>query len=238
MVEVGSAVQRGFYRFAREVVRGWNRALFAVEVGFEAALPPPPYLLAPTHRSNLDTPLIGSITGDPMAYMAKAGVMEAPLFGSLLRLLGGFAVHRDATDRDAVELALGALASGTSLVVFPEGTRRRGPRVVDIEEGAAYLALRADVPLVPAAIAGSERAMPPGAPFILPAPVAIEVGAPLWPGEARTLWGRRVRRSDVAHLSARLEDELNRLLVKARASRRRIVAAGQRIHEDPREWPH
>jgi 1-acyl-sn-glycerol-3-phosphate acyltransferase len=235
VIEVGSPLQRGFYRGARELVRLVNRSVFATQVGSAAPLPPPPYILAPTHRSNLDTPFVGSITADPMTYMAKAGVMEAPGFGALLRLLGGFPVHREATDRDAVELALAALGRGSSLVVFPEGTRRRGARVEGIEEGAAYLALRADVPIVPAAIAGSERAMRPGSPVVLPAPVAIEVGAPLWPGEVREVHAGRVRRSEIRRLSALLEAELNRLLERARRERARLVRSGRRIPPDPRD---
>ncbi|ACU54276.1 phospholipid/glycerol acyltransferase [Acidimicrobium ferrooxidans DSM 10331] len=237
MIEVGSLAQRAFYRGARELVRLANRAMFAVAVGFEEALPPAPYILAPTHRSNLDTPFIGSITGEPMTYMAKSGVMEAPGFGALLRLLGGFPVHREATDREAIELALAALGSGRSLVVFPEGTRRRGERVEGIEEGAAYLALRAGVPVVPAAIAGSERAMRPGSALILPAPVAIEVGRALWPGEVRASWAGRVRRQEIRQLSEMLESELNRLLAAARRSRALIVASGRRVASDPTQLP-
>lgn len=237
MIEVGSLAQRAFYRGARELVRFVNRAMFAVVVGFEEALPPAPYILAPTHRSNLDTPFIGSITGEPMTYMAKSGVMEAPGFGVLLRMLGGFPVHREATDREAIELALAALRRGRSLVVFPEGTRRRGDRVVGIEEGAAYLALRAGVPIVPVAVAGSERAMRPGSALILPAPVAIEVGRALWPGEVRASWNGRVRRQEIRGLSETLEAELNRLLEMARRSRALLVASGRRVASDPTRLP-
>jgi len=233
-MERGSLAQRAFYRGARELVRLANQLLFATHTGYEAALPEAPFILAPTHRSNLDTPFIGSITGEPFTYMAKSGVMAVPGLGGLLRALGGFPVNREATDREAVEIALRTLEQGDSLVVFPEGTRRRGPRVQGIEEGAAYLALRADVPIVPAAIAGSERAMAPGRPWILPAVVAIEVGAALWPGEVRTSQSR-VRRSDVRRLSELLEGELNRLLERARVERARLLACGRRVPYDPRE---
>ncbi|WP_298211637.1 lysophospholipid acyltransferase family protein [Ferrimicrobium sp.] len=219
-----STFERRFYQGAQRIVETWNRRYWLTTVHYENPMPKPPYILAPTHRSNIDTLLVGSITRDPMTYMAKSGVFSHPVLAKLLRLLGGFPVDRDGTDRDAVEIAQAALLAGSSLVVFPEGTRRRGAMVEDLEEGAAYLALKAMVPIVPVGIAGSERAMPVGATFVYPAPIAIEVGPALMPLSARSssLVGSRVRRSEITRLTLQLMAELNRLRAQAEHERGRL----------------
>jgi len=216
-----STFERRFYQGAQRIVEGFNARYWMTTVHYEETMPPPPYILAPTHRSNIDTLLVGSVTGDPMTYMAKSGVFANPVLARLLRLLGGFPVDRDGTDRDAVEIAQAALASGSSLVVFPEGTRRRGMLVTDLEEGASYLALKARVPIVPVGIYGSELAMPIGAKGLYPAPIAIEVGRAVFPLSVRQgeLTTTRTRRSEITRLTLLITDELNRLRAQAKRQR-------------------
>ncbi len=220
--------ERGFYHGAQLIVKGFNRAFWQASVNYEEQLPLPPYILSPTHRSNIDTLLVGSITGDRMTYMAKSGIFVNPAVTRFLRLLGGFPVDRGATDRRAVEIAQGALESGSSLVVYPEGTRRRGGRVAAIEEGAAFLALRAGVPIVPVGIAGTDRAMPKGVPMIFPVPVAIEVGRAVYPGSVREAATARVKRSEIRTLTDILEGELNRLMERARHSQALLEQSARR----------
>ncbi len=210
--------ERWFYRGARTIVGGFNRAFWQVSVNYEEALPLPPYILSPTHRSNIDTLLVGSITKDQMTYMAKSGIFVNPAVTRLLRLLGGFPVDRGTTDRRAVEIAQAALEFGSSLVVYPEGTRRRGGRVSEIEEGAAFLSLRTGVPIVPVGMAGTGRAMPKGVPMIFPVPLAIEVGRAIYPGSVREPAAGRVRRSEIRTLTDLVQRDLNRLLEKASRS--------------------
>jgi 1-acyl-sn-glycerol-3-phosphate acyltransferase len=75
-------------------------------------------------------------------------------------------------------------------------------------EGAAYLAGRAGVPIVPVGIGGSERAMPKGARFIRPVKVVVVVGEPLW---VESVEGVRVPREATRELTTRLHTELQRL---------------------------
>jgi 1-acyl-sn-glycerol-3-phosphate acyltransferase len=107
------------------------------------------------------------------------------------------------------------LAGGEPLVIFPEGTRRSGPVVVELHEGAAYLATRMGVPIVPVGIGGSERAMPKGARVPRPAKIHLVIGEPITP-----VWeaaeGRAPRRA-VRELAGRLQNELQRLFDQAQA---------------------
>lgn len=164
------------------------------------------YILAPTHRSYVDTLLAGYISRRRLRYMAKAEIFDNPWAAKLFSSLGGFAVKRGAPDRDALRLCEQVLANGEPLVLFPEGTRRSGPVVEDIFGGAAWVALRANVPIIPVGIAGSERAMPPGAKVVHPARVAIVIGKPLQPPPP-TATGRASRNA-VKELTERLQEEL------------------------------
>ena len=95
--------------------------------------------------------------------MAKAELWDNRLLGWFLSGVGCFPVHRDVADREALRRAQRILEHGQVLVLFPEGTRQSGAVVHDLFEGAAYIATRTGVPIVPVGIGGSEAAMPKGA---------------------------------------------------------------------------
>jgi 1-acyl-sn-glycerol-3-phosphate acyltransferase len=131
-----------------------------------------------------------------------------------LSTLGGFPVTRGTADREALKRCIGVLESGEPLVLFPEGERKSGPVVQPLFDGAAYVALRAGVPIVPVGIGGSERVMPKGARFIRPRKVHVIVGTPFLPPPSE---GRRMPRSVVKQYSADLHAELQRLFDDAQA---------------------
>jgi len=164
------------------------------------------YVLAPVHRSYLDWLVVARVTRRRLRYLVKGEVWRWRLLGRFLEALGAFPVRRDAADREAFNRALEVLRAGEPLVVFPEGTRRDGPVVGELRDGAAYLALRADVPLVPVGVAGAAEAMPRGARLPRPRRVAIVIAAPIRPdGQAR---GGRVSRSRTHELTAELRRAL------------------------------
>ena len=117
------------------------------------------YVLAPSHRSMADIPLLSVITTRRIRFMGKVEAFKIPVLSSIFRALGGFPVARDGSDRKALRDAMAMLQAGDILAVFPEGTRQQGPKIAPLQPGAAYLALRAGVPVVPVAIAGSEEIM-------------------------------------------------------------------------------
>jgi 1-acyl-sn-glycerol-3-phosphate acyltransferase len=90
-------------------------------------------------------------------------------------------VNRGAPDREALRRTLDLLERGEPLVLFPEGTRRSGPVIEHLHEGAAFVASRAGVPIVPVGIGGSERALPKGSKVPRPVKIHIVVGEPLFP---------------------------------------------------------
>jgi 1-acyl-sn-glycerol-3-phosphate acyltransferase len=144
--------------------------------------------------------------------MGKDSLWKRGWSAWLLSSLGGFPVTRGTADREALLRSLDVLAHGDVLVLFPEGERKSGPIVQPLFEGAAYLAVKAGVPIVPVGIGGSERAMPKGARFIRPAKVNLVIGTPMT-GE-KTESGR-VPKVAVQDLTERLHEELQRLFDEA-----------------------
>ena len=121
------------------------------------------YVLAPVHRSYMDTPISSCLTRRRLRFMGKDTLWKRRLAAWLLSALGGFPVTRGTADREALRRCIAVLEAGEPLVLFPEGERKSGPVVQPMFDGAAYVALQAGVPIVPVGIGGSERVMPKGA---------------------------------------------------------------------------
>ncbi|HRD99878.1 MAG TPA: lysophospholipid acyltransferase family protein, partial [Ilumatobacteraceae bacterium] len=100
------------------------------------------------------------------------------------------------------------LVQGEPIVMFPEGERKSGPIVQPLFEGAAYVAAKGDVPIIPVGIGGSEQVMPKKAKFMYPHKVVVIIGAPIVP--AKNEQGRTPR-SELKQITAQLHDELQRL---------------------------
>lgn len=167
------------------------------------------FILAPVHRSYVDTPIAAGVTRRRMRFMGKDTLWKYRWSGWIMSAVGAFPVSRGTADREALRRCEQVLATGEPLVLFPEGERKSGPVVQPLYDGAAYLALRTGVPIVPVGIGGSERVMPKGARFVYPRTVRVIVGAPIVPPARPD--GGRVPRGAVHELSAELHDTLQRL---------------------------
>ena len=204
-----------FYRVVRDTLVAFDRVFWRLTVEGKEHAPEGPFILAPVHRSNVDTPLVCAVTKRRLRYMGKETVWKYRIPGWILTALGGFPVRRGAADREALRRCVAVLEGGEPLVLFPEGTRQSGPKIQPLYEGAAYLSLRTGVPIVPVGVGGSERAMPKGSKLLHPVKVHLIVGEPIYPpppGE-----GRRTSRRAVQELTDHLAQELQRLFDDARA---------------------
>ena len=169
-------------------------------------------LLAGNHVSYLDPVLLWCVSPRPVHFMAKSELFVKGFVAWLLPRLWGFPVNRGEPDRTAIVTATEILQSGGLVGVFPEGSRREadaGEAVGEAHGGAAFIALRAGVPIVPVAILGTERAMPRGASLPRLVKVTIVVGEPIDPGTVAPEAGRKER---VALVTARMMEEISALL--------------------------
>ncbi|MDE0116737.1 MAG: lysophospholipid acyltransferase family protein [bacterium] len=173
---------RWLYRVLRALVRLVGRfylrtrMIGAERLGIEGA-----FIIAPVHRSNLDGPLVNSRCPRKVRSLAKIEMFKGRVGTWISAMIGSFPVHRGAGDRRTLQAAIGLLQRGEPLLVFPEGTRHSGGHVGEIFGGAAFLAARTGVPILPVGIAGTEEAMPPKAKFLRRVPVSIVIGEPLLP---------------------------------------------------------
>jgi 1-acyl-sn-glycerol-3-phosphate acyltransferase len=125
-------------------------------------LPEGGFVLAANHTSNFDPwPLgIPLLPGRQLRFMAKAELFN-PVFTPILDAGGAFKVRRGQGDVEAMRTAISLVREGEIVVMFPEGTRQtkglRKRHTARPHTGAARIALSAGAPLVPAAIAGTDR---------------------------------------------------------------------------------
>ncbi|MGZ8764723.1 MAG: lysophospholipid acyltransferase family protein [Acidimicrobiia bacterium] len=208
---MSALASKAFYQFARFVLVGGCFVLFRMKVANTELVPASgAYVVVPTHRSILDTFIAASVTRRRVRFMGKQELWANRAISWLLTTLGGFPVDRGAGS-GAVKAALSVIDGGEPVVVFPEGTRRHGDRIEDLQQGAAYLAVKRGVPLLPVGIAGTEEILAPGRAIPRLKKVAVVIGAPIHP---RTT-GKTVNRAEVARMTDELEVELQALFDEA-----------------------
>lgn len=148
-----------------------------------------PVILAVNHAHGVDGPVLIGTSPRPVHFLVKREVFVGPL-DPFLRGIGQLPVDRSSVDRQAVTAALGVLARGGVLGIFPEGTRGAGD-FSELRAGLAYFALRSGAQVVPVAVLGSARAgrvipaLPP-----LRARIDVVFGEPFDAGDGS---GRRTR---------------------------------------------
>jgi len=140
------------------------------------------FILVANHISLFDPLIVGStagqLAGRLVHFMAKQEVRRWPVIGWLATQAGVYFVRRGEGDRAAQRLSLELLASGEAIAVFPEGTRSRNGVLGEPRNGAALLAMRSGVPVLPVSITGSNRIIPRGARLPRRSRVTVRVGEP------------------------------------------------------------
>ena len=123
-----------------------------------------PVIFAGNHQSNFD--ILSYFAGLPLQFrwMAKEELFRVPLFGMAMRRSGYVSIDR--SDRrkamKSISVAAERIRTGTSVVIFPEGTRSPDGRLQEFKKGGFLIALKAQVPIVPVAISGSWQVMHKG----------------------------------------------------------------------------
>jgi len=150
--------------------RGLLRALFRILGGLtsigEGRIPKSGgVILAPNHISFADPPAVGCGMRRQAHYMAKEELFHVPILGTLLWKVGSFPVRRGTPDRRALKRAVELLGEGKVVCVFPEGTRSLDGKLQEPELGIGLIALKSRAPIVPAAVIGTDKLLPPHAKY-------------------------------------------------------------------------
>jgi len=201
LIQATSALLRGMFRLCGG---------FHVR-GLEHLPKTGPAILASNHLSWADPPALRAVLRRTSWFMANDFLFRIPVLGRLLPWYGGFPVERGKIDRDALRRAEQHLADGDFVVIFPEGGTTITGVLYPFEGGAALLALRANVPLVPVGITGTDRVLPEKAPYphYARGGVTLTFGTPIDPSTIDPSLPRRAR---IDALTARLQEGVAALL--------------------------
>ncbi|MCX7683215.1 MAG: 1-acyl-sn-glycerol-3-phosphate acyltransferase [Anaerolineae bacterium] len=167
--------------------------LFTVRehIGLEN-IPEPPYIMVTNHLSVFDTPVLLTVCPHTIRALAASKHKRNLFYALLLTIMGSIWIRRGEVDRQALRGALEVLRRGEVLGMAPEGTRARGPYALQPGKvGAAYLATRADVPIVPVGLVGTEK-MKFNLPKLRRTRIRVVIGKPFKLPEAGPVRGKKL----------------------------------------------
>ncbi|HEX3744553.1 MAG TPA: lysophospholipid acyltransferase family protein [Bryobacteraceae bacterium] len=194
------------------LARVWGKILLAVSFirvraeGSEKLDAKTNYVFVSNHASYMDIPALLSVLRHQFRFFAKKGLFRIPFLGWHLRWAGHLPV-----DRSNVRASLKSMSEGAriiaerhiSVLLFPEGGRS-ATGLRPFKEGAAYIAIKAGVPVVPVAIVGLRALLPMGGGHIRSGRVTVRIADPI-PTSGMKLDAR-------GELTARVYDEIARML--------------------------
>lgn len=168
--------------WARLILRSFN-----VRVRLEGAenLPAGPAVVMANHQSHLDVPALFDVLPFMIRFVAKKELSMIPIFGPAMRALGHIIIDRSDHEQATKTLNEAAkhIRGGTTVVIFPEGTRSRDGQLLPFKKGGFVLALQAGVPIVPITISGSRDCLPRGSTAIRPGEIVVRVHPPIDPAQ-------------------------------------------------------
>ncbi|TQN31536.1 1-acyl-sn-glycerol-3-phosphate acyltransferase [Haloactinospora alba] len=226
------------YRAAKAVVTPVTRILWPLRVRGTHHIPSHgPVILASNHRSNLDPLFIGVAVPRPVTFIAKQelfseGTPPQRVFARTLRAIGQMSVDRRPGQgaHAAMEHSLDFLRDGSALGIFPEGTRSPDGQLYRGQTGLAWLALASGAPVVPVALAGTDRILPEGSRFPALRPVGVRFGPAVdlspWAGEQGKARSRRAATDAIMA-------EIQRLSGQQQASRYASSAKAEQQNDPP-----
>ena len=139
------------------------------------------YIYCANHLSQFDIFSFQGYFPFSFRWLAKEELFKVPFLGWAMTNAGNIAINRS-HGREALkslQQAAERIKAGTSVLVFPEGTRSAEGTMQPFKGGAMLLAIKAGVPIVPVAFVGSYAVLPKGAFFVRPGTITIKIGTPV-----------------------------------------------------------
>jgi 1-acyl-sn-glycerol-3-phosphate acyltransferase len=205
-----------------EATRGLTRGLISglcrptVE-GLEHVPAEGPVIVAPNHRSFLDSVIVQALMPRPVAFFAKAeyfttGGVKGRLMKTFFEGVGSIPVERgeQAASVQALRTLLDILEEGGGVGIYPEGTRSRDGLLYRGRTGVGWLALTTGAPVLPVGLIGTEKLQPAGQNRIRPQHFRMRIGAPLQfekTGPGHSLPARRSATDDIMDAIAALSGQ-------------------------------
>lgn len=191
-----------FYSLGRSVLYPVSHALYRPTIEGKHHIPREGgVIVASNHLSFIDSFAIPLASPRQVRFLAKDEYWNGKGVGGLLRKgffnsVGMIPVDRDSASaaQESLDKALEVLLAGDAFGIYPEGTRSRDGRLYRGRTGVAWLALKAQVPVVPVGLIGTEDIQPVGASFPRLAKVTVRFGAPITVGRFEGMPAGRARR--------------------------------------------
>ncbi|HXO18298.1 MAG TPA: lysophospholipid acyltransferase family protein [Thermoanaerobaculia bacterium] len=169
------------------LVRLWARGVLSsgavrVEAHYDPAIDPAAsYVFLANHQSLFDIPAVMVTAPGQVRLVAKRSLFKIPIFGWSMAAGGFIPVDREdrSSARETFASAVGKLRRGTSILLFPEGTRGQGDRLLPFQRGGLLLALKSGLPIVPVGIHGTRAIRATGSLAIHPGTAVVRYGPPI-----------------------------------------------------------
>jgi 1-acyl-sn-glycerol-3-phosphate acyltransferase len=136
------------------------------------------YVIVANHASFLDPFIVGTVVPRVIHFLTYAYFYYLPGCHWYCKRMHNIPLKKDGKDISAFKNALRVLKNGGLVGIFPEGRRSETGQLQQGQPGAALIALKAQVPILPIGIRGAYQALPKGARFPKPVPITISIGKP------------------------------------------------------------
>ncbi|NJL22135.1 MAG: 1-acyl-sn-glycerol-3-phosphate acyltransferase [Leptolyngbyaceae cyanobacterium SM1_3_5] len=149
-----------------------------------------PLIVVSNHASDFDPPILSAAVRRPISYMAKEELFEIPVFSRAIALYGAYPVKRGSPDRSAIRAAMTQLENGWAIGIFLTGTRTIDGRIDQAKLGAAMIAAKMQVPLLPVSLWGTQAIVQKGKRLPRSVPITVRIGSVIEPpssGDRSTL---------------------------------------------------
>jgi 1-acyl-sn-glycerol-3-phosphate acyltransferase len=135
-----------------------------------------PLVVVSNHASDFDPPIVSNCMKRPVAFMAKEELFRVPILNQAIQWYGAYPVRRGTSDRTAMRSALSYLENGWATGLFLTGTRTPDARIHNPKLGAALIAAKAQAPLLPVSLWGTEAILHKGQVVPKSVPVTVRIG--------------------------------------------------------------
>ncbi|MEB3339822.1 lysophospholipid acyltransferase family protein [Okeania sp.] len=162
-----------------------------------------PLVIVSNHASDLDPPILSVSVRRPVAYMAKQQLFEVPILKEIITLYGAYPVNRGSADRSAIRSAMNSLAEGWAAGIFLQGTRTPDGKITEPKLGAALIAAKAKVPLLPVCIWGTHLVKRQGL-IANSVPITVRIGEILPPPKS-------TKKEELQEVSHKCADIINKM---------------------------
>jgi 1-acyl-sn-glycerol-3-phosphate acyltransferase len=196
------------YYISRSILWLLFKICFRYEVRYAENIPGKgPFIIASNHLSFLDPAAAGFITKRQVCFLARADLFNGVLFKRWAQSVGVIPINRGRFDLSAIKGSLARLRKGYIVALFPEGTRSKDGSIKDPKSGVGFLAVKANVPVVPILIKGSDKALPAHAIMIRFKPVEVRIAKPVAP----TMFLQKDGEYDYQAMSEEIMERIRRL---------------------------